>query len=132
MSADAKPKKVKVKLTRRAYAFLYRVRSRAATALGILLAMFLAYHVVFGRNGVNNYEQKRVQNRQLQKQIDTLQQENDQLKQHNTELKKDPDAIEFEARQKLHYAKPGEVIYKLNDQPQTSGGDASAPAQNQK
>jgi len=28
-------------------------------------------------------------------------------------LKSDPDAIEHEAREKLHYAKPGEVIYAL-------------------
>jgi cell division protein FtsB len=28
-------------------------------------------------------------------------------------LKSDPDAIEREAREKLHYAKPGEVIYTL-------------------
>ena len=32
-------------------------------------------------------------------------------------LKSDPDAIEREAREKLHYARPGEVIYALPDQP---------------
>ena len=29
------------------------------------------------------------------------------------QLKSDPDAIEREAREELHYAKPGEVIYTL-------------------
>jgi cell division protein FtsB len=28
-------------------------------------------------------------------------------------LKSDPDAIEHKAREELHYAKPGEVIYTL-------------------
>jgi len=32
-------------------------------------------------------------------------------------LKKDPDAIEHEAREKLHYARPGEVIYTLPPDP---------------
>lgn len=131
-AADKTPKQPQPGLRERVYAGLYRVRRRIATALGVLLAMFLAYHVVFGRNGLNNYEQKRAQNRQLQKQIQTLQQQNQHLKQHNGELKSDPDAIEFEARQKLHYAKPGEVIYRLSDQPQTTSGDAPAPARNAK
>jgi cell division protein FtsB len=29
----------------------------------------------------------------------------------------DPDAIEHEAREKLHYARPGEVIYTLPEPP---------------
>jgi cell division protein FtsB len=33
-------------------------------------------------------------------------------------LKSDPDAIEHEAREKLHYAKPGEVIYTLPAEPE--------------
>ena len=34
-------------------------------------------------------------------------------------LNSDPDAIEREAREKLHYAKPGEVIVTLPDQSQS-------------
>ena len=45
--------------------------------------------------------------------IDELQQENARLKDHIEKLRSDPDAIEHEAREKLHYAKPGEVIYTL-------------------
>lgn len=102
-------------------AALYRVRRRIATGAAVLLAVFLAYYVVFGRNGVNNYEQKRVEDKQLHRQIEALQQENSSLKDHVGRLKSDPDAIEFEAREKLHYARPGEVIYTLNDQPQPAG-----------
>ena len=37
------------------------------------------------------------------------------MRQQIERLKSDPDAIEREAREKLHYAKPGEVIYTLPD-----------------
>ena len=103
------------------------MRRRVATALGVLVAVLLAYHVVFGSNGVNNYEQKRAQDRQLQQQINSLQKENGNLKDHVKRLKNDPDAIEFEAREKLHYAKPGEVIYTLN-QPQATQDTTPAPS----
>jgi cell division protein FtsB len=97
--------------------FLYRVRRRIATGLAVLLAVILGYHVMVGRNGVNVYKQKRVEDRELRKQIESLQQENDQLKEHVERLKNDPDAIEHEARERLHYARSGEVIYTLNDSP---------------
>ncbi|MDR3377505.1 MAG: septum formation initiator family protein, partial [Verrucomicrobiae bacterium] len=54
--------------------------------------------------------------RELQKQIRDVQQENARLRQQIDRLKSDPDAIEHEAREKLHYAKPGEIIYTLPDQ----------------
>jgi cell division protein FtsB len=97
---------------------LRRFQRRIAIGAAILIAALLAYHVVFGRNGINNYEQKRAQNIVLQQQIDSLHKENAQLKAHIGHLKDDPDAIEYQAREKLHYARPGEVIYKLNSQPQ--------------
>lgn len=106
---------------------VFGMRRRAATALGVLITLFLAYHVVFGKNGVNNYEQKRVQDRELRQQINSLQQENSSLKDHVARLKNDPDAIEFQAREKLHYARPGEVIYTLS-QPQTPADGSSSTA----
>lgn len=112
--------RVKASAVRRMREAVYRVRRRIVTGLAFLLAAFLAYHVVFGRNGVNNYEQKRAQDKTLQRQITSMQKENTRLTDHVTRLKSDPDAIEYEAREKLHYAKPGEVIYTLN-QPQSSG-----------
>jgi cell division protein FtsB len=107
---------------------VHRVRRRIATGFAVLLAVFFAYHVIFGRNGVNSYEQKRVEDRQLHQQIDALQQENSRLNDHVGRLKNDPDAIEFEAREKLHYARPGEVIYTLNNQPQAGTDKSSASA----
>jgi cell division protein FtsB len=112
---------------RRTGAAIYRVRRRIATGLAVLLAFFFAYHVVFGRNGVNSYEQKRSEDKALQQQIHSLQDENDHLADHVTRLKNDPDSIEYEAREKLHYARPGEVIYTLN-QPQAANDKPSAPS----
>jgi cell division protein FtsB len=124
----AKPQQAEMGTMRRIGEAAYRVRRRIATALAVVLAVFFAYHVVFGRNGVNSYEQKRTEDRQLHQQIDALQQENNRLKDHVGRLKSDPDAIEFEAREKLHYARPGEVIYTLNNQPQAGNDKTSAPA----
>ena len=119
------------KLKARATGFLYRIRRRIATALAIVLAIFFGYHVVAGSNGLNIYEQKRVEDRELHHQIDALQQENDRLKEHVEHLKTDPDAIEREAREKLHYARPDEVIYTLNNpRPNTSGVNQPPAATN--
>lgn len=112
---ETKSTESRLPIRARAAEFLYRVRRRIATGLAVVLAVFLAYHVMVGRNGVNIYEQKRVEDRELHKQIDALQQENDRLKEHVDRLKSDPDTIEHEARERLHYARPGEVIYTLND-----------------
>jgi cell division protein FtsB len=94
---------------------VYRVRRRIATGVAVILAVFFGFHVMLGRNGLNAYEAQRVEDRSLQKQIESLKQENDRLKEHVDRLQNDPDAIEHEAREKLHYARPDEVIYTLNE-----------------
>ncbi|MGB0064231.1 MAG: septum formation initiator family protein, partial [Terracidiphilus sp.] len=58
----------------------------------------------------------------LQQEIQNLQQENAQMREQIQRLQSDPEAIEREAREKLHYAKPGEVIYALPAQPQQQSG----------
>ncbi|HEY4050018.1 MAG TPA: septum formation initiator family protein [Acidobacteriaceae bacterium] len=99
---------------------IYQWRRRAATVIAIAIAALLGYHVVFGANGITVYQQKRQEDRALQKQILELQQENGHLSDHVQHLRTDPDAIEHEARMILRYAKPGEVIYELNEK--TSSG----------
>jgi cell division protein FtsB len=47
----------------------------------------------------------------LQIEVDRLQQENSQYADQIKSLKSDPAAIEKEAREQLHYTRPGEVIY---------------------
>lgn len=91
----------------------YRSRRKLASAGVGLLACLLAYHVVFGANGMVAWEHKRAEYQQLQQQIDDLQKQNQQLAEHIKALKSDPQAIEKEAREQLRYARPGEVIYVM-------------------
>lgn len=85
----------------------------ASTIVAVLLAALLMGHVINGNHGLSFWHQKRAQDRELQKEIQDIQQENALLRKQVDRLKSDPDAIEHEAREKLHYAKPGEVIYSL-------------------
>jgi cell division protein FtsB len=85
----------------------------AGTAVTIGLALLLMAHVVNGKNGLTVWHQKHAEDQQLQKEIKSLEQENAALRQHVDRLKSDPDAIEREAREKLHYVKPNEVIVAL-------------------
>lgn len=92
---------------------LYAGRRKVATGAAAVLALALGYHVVFGQNGLTVYEQKRQNQVMLNKEMGTLQRENDLLRGHIDRLKNDPSAIEHQAREALHYARPGEVIYTL-------------------
>jgi cell division protein FtsB len=94
-----------------------RVWRPAGTVLAVALALLLTWHVINGKHGVSVWQQKRVEDKQLRKEIDTLQQENTRLKGRIEKLKTDPHAIEREAREKMHYAKQGEVIYALPAEP---------------
>ena len=94
-----------------------RVWRPAGSVLAVALALLLTWHVINGKHGLSVWQQKRVEDRQLRKEIDALQQENIRLKDRVEKLKSDPDAIEREAREKLRYAKPGEVIYDLPPDP---------------
>lgn len=106
------------KLTEKAIAAvalpLYRVRRRLATGLVVLVALWFAYGAIFGENGINVFAEKRSEDHAIEKRIGDLKQQNDQLQKNIQELKSDPDAIEHEARERLHYARPGEVIWTEN------------------
>ncbi len=93
----------------------------AGTLVAVALALLLGWHVVNGKHGLSVWQQKRAEDRQLRQEIQGLQQENAHLRDHIERLKSDPDAIEHEAREKLHYARPGEVIYTL-PAPSPAGG----------
>jgi len=97
----------------RALARLQRIWRPSGTAVAVLLALLVTWHVIHGQHGLSVWEQKRAQDRALQREIQELQQENAQMRQQVEQLKSDPEAIEREAREKLHYARPGEVIYAL-------------------
>ena len=99
---------------------------KVATGAAALLALAMGYHVIFGQNGLTAYQQKRQDAQSLDRQLHSLQKENDQLKGHVDRLQNDPNAIEHQAREELHYTRPGEVIYTLPASTATSGA-ASEP-----
>ena len=90
---------------------VYRSRRILGIAAVCVLVVALSFHVIFGANGMAVYRQKRVEYRNLKQEIDQLQQENERYTEQIKALKSDPKAIEKEAREQLHYARPGEVVY---------------------
>jgi len=89
----------------------YALRRRIATITVTALAGLLFVHVMLGANGMIVYRQKRTEYDSLQKRIAQEQQENDLYTQKIQGLKTNEKAIEKEAREQLHYARPGEYVY---------------------
>ena len=87
-------------------------RKAATVAVGAL-AVAVGYHVVLGRNGIIAFQHKREETQVLDRQMKALTRENEQLQGHVDRLQSDPNAIEHQAREELHYTRPGEVIYTL-------------------
>ena len=100
--------------TQRLRVVAFAGRRKAATLTAAALAFGVGYHVVFGANGLTVYMQKLAEHRLLKQQATDLQLENLRLQEHVGRLREDPDAIEHQAREQLHYAKPGEVIYTMS------------------
>jgi cell division protein FtsB len=94
-----------------AFTRLYGLRTRIATITVALLAGLLFVHVLFGANGMIVYKKKRVEYETLQKRIMLEQKENELYRQQIQGLKTDEKAVEKEAREQLHYARPGEYVY---------------------
>lgn len=116
-------------LVHQATDWFYRWRRKLATAGVALLACLLAVHVVAGPNGLFTYQQKRAEYRKLEKEVQQLQVENERRAKQIESLKSDPKAIEKEAREQLRYARPGEVVYILPNQPQALKNSSAAVAE---
>ena len=108
--AEAFGRRIREKL-RPALTWLVGARRRLATAGVAVLTIWLFLHVMFGANGMVVYRQKRAEYQSLRQEIDQLQKENAQYNEHVKALQTDPQTIEKEAREQLHYARPGEVVY---------------------
>ncbi len=90
---------------------LYVLRRRIATITVAVLAGLLFVHVMFGANGMIVYKKKRAEYESLQRRIAQEQKENEAYTQQIQGLKTDEKSIEKEAREQLHYARPGEYVY---------------------
>lgn len=91
---------------------LHSRRKLATLAMATVLCL-IGYHVIFGANGFLVFHQKRAESEKLDREIRTLQGDNARAEKEIKALKSDPEAIEKEARERLHYAREGEMIFKL-------------------
>jgi cell division protein FtsB len=80
-----------------------------------LLSLVLVMHEIFGGNGYLTLRRQKKEYADLQQKIQTVKQQNQQLEQKIRALKDNPEAVEKQARDQLHLAKPGELIYVLPD-----------------
>lgn len=103
---------------------LFAQRRRLATIAAAFLVVGVALGVIFGHNGLTVYGRKRVETRDLDRELKALTRDNDSLAGHIDRLQNDPNAIEHQAREELHYTRPGEVIITLPpDRPVSHSGE---------
>jgi cell division protein FtsB len=118
-----------IEKTRPAWSWVAREWRRLGTFAALLLIAGVLLHAMYGQNGVAQYQQKRNEMKTLQQEVDLLQKQNEQYAEQIRALKQDPAAIEKEAREGLHYARPGEIVLVAPDAPRKP---ATGRAQNQK
>ena len=102
-------------------------RRKAGIIATVVLTCALFYHVVFGANGWVVYQKKKAEYQRLQGEYQKLTLENAALQKDVKSLKTDKAAIEREAREQLHYTRPGEVVYVM---PQSKPARGNPPATN--
>ena len=99
-----------VERTRPVWSWLAVEWRRLGTAAAVLLIVGVLLHAMFGANGMVIYRQKRAEMQALRSEVERLHKENSQHVDQIRSLKSDPAAIEKEAREQLHYTRPGEVV----------------------
>ena len=106
-----------VEQTRPVWSWIAAEWRRVGTVAVLLLTLGVMLHAMFGANGMVVYQQKRAERQMLQSEVERLQKENDQYVDRIRALKTDHRAIEREAREQLHYTRPGEYVYVAPDPP---------------
>jgi cell division protein FtsB len=104
-----------VEQTRPVWSWIAAEWRRVGTVAALLITLGLVLHAMFGANGMVVYQQKRAERQALQSEVGRLQKENDQYVERIKALKTDHRAIEREAREQLHYTRPGEFVYVAPD-----------------
>jgi cell division protein FtsB len=118
-----------VEQTRPVWTWIALEWRRVGTIAAVVLAVALLLHAMFGANGMVVYQQKRSERITLQTEVQRLTKENDQYVDRIKALKTDHRAIEREAREQLHYTRPGEYVYVA---PAPSPKSSTGIAKNQK
>jgi cell division protein FtsB len=101
--------------------------NRHARAILGLALLLLAIHDLFGSHGLIAMRRTQKEIEQLHGEIDRLNKENGQLSHQVQALRTDPKAVERIAREEMGLARPGEMIFKLPDEPESSGDTAKKP-----
>jgi len=90
--------------------WLRRMRRVLATVCVGLLALLIGYKVVYGANGTIEWRGKRAEYQQLQHDINQANAEHQALEERVRKLQSDRNTIVKEARERLGYVMPGEVV----------------------
>jgi cell division protein FtsB len=106
-----------VEQTRPVWSWIQNEWRRLGTVAALLLTVAVLLHAMFGTNGMVAYRQKHAEKLTLQTEVERLQKENDQYVDRIKALKTDHRAIEREAREQLHYTRPGEYVYVAPEPP---------------
>lgn len=101
--------------------------SRHARSILGLAIFLLAIHDVFGSHGLLAMRRTQKQIQDLHGEIDRLNKENTSLSGEVQALRSDPKAVERIAREEMGLARPGEMIFKIPDSPQSSGDARKKP-----
>jgi len=107
-----------VERTRPVWSWFVLEWHRLGTVAAVLMIAGLLLHAMLGANGMVIYRQKRAEMKALQSEVERLEKENRQYVDQIKSLKSNPAAIEKEAREQLHYARRGEVVYVAPAPPQ--------------
>jgi cell division protein FtsB len=100
-----------IEQTRPAWTWLAREWRRLTAVAVVALIGGVVLHAMLGANGIVVYRQKRAETQALENEVNRLQKENALFAERIKQLKSDPNAIEKEAREQLHYTRKGEVIF---------------------
>jgi cell division protein FtsB len=99
---------------------------RGAILALVLICVALIIHEIFGAHGYLALRRQKQQYQALQQQIQDLKEQNQKLEKQIEGLKSDPHAIEKLARDQMHLARPGEIIYTLPDKDKSDSPASSA------
>ena len=94
-------------------------------ALGALL-LLVFMNGIFGENGYLAMRRARADVDRIRKELQQLNEENRQLAGDIHGLKSDPAAIERVAREEMGLARPGELVFRLPENPTNDPGSAKA------
>jgi len=90
---------------------------RAGVYAGGALLVLVLMHTIFGPYGYLSMRRSQQEIEKLREEIGKLDRENEELTGEIRALQTDPAAIEKVAREDMGLARPGEMIYRLPDEP---------------